>query len=693
MRRLLLFTSLLITSRGFAQTKPVGADTLQKVNRLDEVVVTATRTEKKLMNLPVPVISISAEEIKNRGMVRLNEILSEQTGLTIVNNHGQGVQMQGFDPQYTMIMIDGEPIIGRTSGTLELSRITMTDIDKIEIVKGPTSSLYGSEAMAGVINIITAKPKDGFKLSATTRYGTNDNADLNLNTSYKKDKFSLSAFINRNSSSGYSLIENSSSPTVSPFFGYTGSFKAGYQLNQKSNLNLSVRYYDNIQSNEYLVSNRSVAGDGKENNLNINPSYTINFNEKVKSALRLYYSRYATKALLNYQDDRTVYDDTYFTQNFSRGEFQTDYAVLRSLKLTGGVGVQYETVTATRYDQLQSFNSGYGYFQADYTPLAKLNIVAGGRYDMHSVYKSQFSPKLAANYQLFDKLSLLASVGKGYKAPDFRQLYLNFTNAVVGYSVFGYEDLAEKLSELQNTGQIRTILIDPNSLSRLNAESSVSYNAGLRYMPFKNTRVNVNFFQNNIDNLINSVPIAIKTNGQSVFSYLNVNQVITRGIEADLSYDPISSLQISGGVQYLDAFSQDDKDRIEEGKVYTRDPNTNETKLVKLSDYGGLLNRSKYLANAAVTYSDAKKGVFASLRGIYRGRYGVSDLDGNGVVNMDSEYVKGYTLVNASVGKSLFKGKLRVQFTVDNLFNYKNVNFISNLPGRLVYAGITYHII
>jgi outer membrane receptor for ferrienterochelin and colicins len=120
-------------------------------------------------------------------MVRLNEILAEQTGLTIVTDHGKGIQMQGFSPEYTMIMIDGEPVIGRTSGTLELSRIATTNIDKIEIVKGPSSSLYGSEAMAGVINIITQKQKDGFSSSLSARYGTNNNADLSIESGFRKN--------------------------------------------------------------------------------------------------------------------------------------------------------------------------------------------------------------------------------------------------------------------------------------------------------------------------------------------------------------------------------------------------------------------------------------------------------------------------------------------------------------------------
>src|SRR6478735_6413850 len=118
------------------QVDTLSVDTA-KSKKLKEVVVTATRTARNLMQLPMPVTTISNKEIKNRGMVRLNEILNEQTGLSVLSDaHGQGIQIQGFSPYYTMIMLDGMPLIGRTTGILDLTRITTNNIDKIEIVKG-----------------------------------------------------------------------------------------------------------------------------------------------------------------------------------------------------------------------------------------------------------------------------------------------------------------------------------------------------------------------------------------------------------------------------------------------------------------------------------------------------------------------------------------------------------------------------
>ena len=122
---------------------------------LSEVVVTATRQERRLGNVAVPVTLIQKHQIRQAGSLRLRDILQEQNGLQLTNGFGVGLQMQGLNPEHTLILVDGQPLVGRTSGILDLNRIAVAGIKRIEIVKGPSSSLYGSEAMAGVINLIT----------------------------------------------------------------------------------------------------------------------------------------------------------------------------------------------------------------------------------------------------------------------------------------------------------------------------------------------------------------------------------------------------------------------------------------------------------------------------------------------------------------------------------------------------------
>ena len=105
---------------------------------LDEVFITATRTNRNLASLPLPGSVIDSATISRAGVNRLSEILAEQTGLVTVPDFGggEGLQMQGLDSQYTLILIDGVPLVGRSAGTFDLSRITVGNIERIEVVKG-----------------------------------------------------------------------------------------------------------------------------------------------------------------------------------------------------------------------------------------------------------------------------------------------------------------------------------------------------------------------------------------------------------------------------------------------------------------------------------------------------------------------------------------------------------------------------
>ena len=129
---------------------------------LPAIVVTGTRSAQSIEDTPIQTQVITKREINGTGVVDLGSLLAEQTGIAVISDHGTGVQMQGFDPDYTLILVDGEPVIGRTAGTLDLDRFLVSNLEQVEIVKGSTSSLYGSEALAGVINLITRLPEKPF---------------------------------------------------------------------------------------------------------------------------------------------------------------------------------------------------------------------------------------------------------------------------------------------------------------------------------------------------------------------------------------------------------------------------------------------------------------------------------------------------------------------------------------------------
>ncbi|QKZ12166.1 TonB-dependent receptor plug domain-containing protein [Spirosoma sp. KUDC1026] len=677
----------------FQQADSTGqrADSL-KGRALNEVVVTATRTERPMGSLPMPVTVINKAQIQQMGSLRLNDVLREQTGLALVTDHGQGIQVQGFGPEYTMILLDGEPLVGRTAGTLDLTRLAVGNIKQIEIVKGPSSSLYGSEALAGVVNIITDNANRTMA-SLSARYGANRTSDLTGDVSLKSGKIGLYAFANRYQSAGYDLTPETVGQTVSPFLNHTFSGRLTADLSSKLKLSVSGRYFTENQNNRYDVTNDIITGLGKVLDWNFNPVLTHRPSDRWKITYRYYRTGYRTDSDLRYQRTGEGYDQSYFQQTFNRPEIQVDRYIGQKQILTLGTGYLAESVNATRYTELKRFNDKYVYFQYEWLPTSRWDVIVGGRYDAHSQYASQFSPKLSARYELSQTLALRGSVGVGFKAPDFRQLYLNFDNGVVGYSVFGTQELVNSLARLQQAGQIAEVLADPARFSNIRAESSLAYNLGLvanldrKYsLP---VTFSLNLFRNNIRDLIETQAVALKTNGQSVFSYLNLSRVVTQGAELEGQYRlnvGSGKLTISGGYQYLQALDQSVLDQIKAGTLYKRDPSTLITTLVKRSDYGGLYNRSRHMANVKVFYELPKQGLSANLRGIYRGRYGFADRNGNVVLDADNEYVQGYMLWNAAVSKRM--NAVLLQLGVDNLLSHTDPQYIPNLAGRLWYASL-----
>lgn len=675
-------------------------DSLRRL-ALREVVVTATRTERSLTEVPIPVTVISQQQIKAMGSLRLGDVLSEQTDLTTVNDHGQGIQMQGLNPEYTLILVDGEPLIGRTAGTLELSRVAVGNIQRVEVVKGPASALWGSEALAGVVNIITEKPQPGTSGNVRLRYGSNHTADLGGTFNTKGERAGLTVFLNRYSSQGYTLAPSSTGPTQPPFTSYTIQSRLTYRLSEKTNLSVSGRYFTEGQHSDLTVTAENgaaaaVVAKTRQHDYNLNPVLTHRFSNQLFGTARLYHSGYRTRENYTYRADGQPYDASYFHQTFTRPELQLDWQLKPNQTLTGGAGYLRETVEATRYEQRQQLQTHYLFGQYDWTPVPRLNLVLGARYDGHSQYHGQFSPKVSGRYQVRPWLAVRGSAGRGYRAPDFRQLYLNFSNPVIGYSVFGTNQVREKVAQLATQGQLavdtetgqpvvyEAVLAQASSLT---AESSLAYNAGVQLDPNAKTRITLNGFRNDLRNLIETAAVALKANGQSVYSYRNVTRAYTQGLEADARYLLTPRLTVSGGYQLLFAKDKAVINKLKAGEVFRKDPQTQETERVQPQDYGGLYNRSRHSLNLKVFYENQEAGWSASARGIYRGRYGFGDLNGNAILDADQEYVPGYWLVNVAAAKT-FRQRLTVQAGIDNLLGYTNPTYISTLPGRLYYASI-----
>ena len=694
----------------FAQpTKP---DSI-KTEQLEEIVVTATRNERTMGALPMPVTLISKAQIKTMGSLRLNDVLTEQTGLVVVpqvNGLGNGIQMQGFNPDYTLILMDGEPIIGRYTGSLELSRLTVGNIKQIEIVKGPSSSLYGSDALAGVINIITERPS-GKKGSFSSRYGTNKTLDLTGDLSLATDKVGFYAFANRYSTDGFDLSPENFGKTVSPFVNYTFGTKVTFKVNKSLDVSLAGRLFNEVQDYNYDVSSngkstRSV-GDGRVKDWNFNPVLTYRLSSRAKATARFYTTRYATNSIYTLLKtsgtDSTSTTDN-FTQRFVRPEVNFEYYFNERNILTTGIGKTFESVFTARYgtdEKKQETN--YAFVQHEWLPLKKLTLIGGLRYDNNSIYGDQLSPKLSSRFQINDVLSVKGSYGVGFKSPDFRQLYLNFFNqAGGGYSVLGSEVVKDKLIQLEALGQIEAYRIDRGLIGKLDAETSKAINLGLEAKLSPKIKMDFNIFKNQINNLIEYQVVALTTSNQNIYSYRNIKRAVMQGLEANFVFAYNQKFSSSVGYQLLFAKDKNVDELIDKGEIFWRDPVTLVTQRLKSSEYFGLYNRSRHLGNFKVMYHDKEKGIEGSVRVIYRGKFGLggidgniqgetvppSDRNGNGIQDSYDSFVKGYALVNISLAKQL--KQFRVQGGIDNLFNYTDPVNISNLQGRILYLGLNF---
>jgi outer membrane receptor for ferrienterochelin and colicins len=655
---------------------------------LDKVVITATRTTRQLSSLPLPANIVSKKDLKAINAVRLSDILNEQSGLITVPDFGggEGIQMQGLDAAYTLILVDGVPLVGRSAGTLDLDRITVGNIKQIEIIKGASSSLYGNEALGGVINIITETPKYGINGSIQQRTASFETYDSRADIGYKNDKFSISGFVNRYSSGGYNLTENTTTNTVEPFENYTISSKATYDFSEKTNILLSGRFFTQNQDN---IASETLQGESSINEWNITTKLDHQFNEKWESTLEFYATNYEATEFLDDTANNSRFNDAFFDQTMIRPEVRTVYKASDKTSYVGGIGYTYESLDRTFFSETPEFKSPYAYVQYDGNPLKKLNVIVGARFDNHNVYASQFSPKLALRYEITPKLAVKGSAGYGFKAPDFRQLYFNFTNATVGYTVLGYDAVADAIAQLSAEGQIANQIVPVSDFSdELRPESSLGINIGFDYKPIKKLSLQVNLFRNTIDNLIDTRIIANKTNGQNVFSYTNVNEVYTQGLEFSTNWKVIDNLEFSAGYQLLFAKDVAAEEAFENGQVFARENPSSPSFQLEESDYFGLFNRSRHMANGKLFYKVPKWNLNANIRAVYRSEYGIADSNGNGYLDTYDDFVDGYAIWDFAVNKT-FYDNYTFGFGIDNLFDFTDPQNISNIAGRIMYGNLT----
>ena len=650
---------------------------------LDEVIITGTKTKRQLSSLPLPGILISKNEIDQTNSSRLKDVLNEQPGIIMVPDFGggEGIQIQGLDSEYILILVDGLPLIGRQSGTLDLKRIAIGNINQIEIIKGSSSSLYGSEALGGVVNLISDESQDSLSLNFDYKFSSFNTSDINVSTGLiDRAGKKLNIFINSYSSDGYDLDPSDNLMTVDPFKNYTGFVKYSFSKNNLSFLT-SARIFDEKQSfkidNNYFGKNYV-----KEWNSNSKLGYSISDILNIES--EIYLTSYNSNE--NISSVNPDQEESYYDQFLFKSEIRGIVDMRKRDKLILGIGFIDESLRRNNFYKKNISQYSVNLFtQFEGFISNNTNYIVGARYDNYNDYKSQISPRIAFKTKILEGIFFKSSIGKGFKAPDFRQLYFNFTNSTIGYSVIGFNVVDEVIRELYRDNQIVNLVIPINEFDdKLNPESSISFNLGLNYIQSDKLKVGVNLFRNDINDLIDFRVIANKTNGQNVFSYFNLNKVYTQGLESTINFKPTEKLNIIFGYQFLEAKDKDIVDLIKNGQIFARESLNTPSFEIKSTDYIGLYNRSRHTLNLKV-FMKTNNNLNINFRSKYRSRYALSDSNGNDILDAYDKFIKGFFILDFAISKKINK-YLSINIGSDNLLNYKDPQNISNLPGRMVYG-------
>ena len=653
--------------------------------KLDEVIVTATKTLRQLSTLPLPVKLISNQEITKSSSSRLSDILDDQPGIFIIPDFGggNGIQIQGLDSQYTLLLIDGSPIIGRQSGTLDLDRISIGNIEQIEIIKGSSSSLYGTDAIGGVVNLITSRTNDSISADVSYKTSTFNTNDFSVNIGKISNKgHNLNLYFNSFNSDGYNLNDDPILKTVEPYESYTGFLRHNFKKNKWSFFSSSRIYNEN---QDFKLDKNSY-GRNVINESSINSSINFQNNESHKLVFENYYTNYKNDE--EFDLNQNLIQESFFNQSLIKSELRSIFKNDKKNTLTLGLGFYNESLKRNNFYKDKVAQNSINYFvQYEGFIFKNTNYVFGARYDQYDEYESEFSPRFAIRTQINDNISSKISIGKGFKTPDFRQLYFNFSNSSSGYSVIGFNAAKEIISNLQNLGQIANLIITQDQFDgKLKPETSVSYNLGFNIKTNNNIVFDFNFFRNQIKNLIDYKIIATKTNGQSIFSYYNLNKVYTQGIEFNSEFN-IDDINFRIGYQYLDAKDDEAKNQIDRGEVFARLTPSSSAFKINAKDYFGLFNRSKHNLNFKISYV-TNNNIEIYFKSKYRSRYGIADSNGNAILDRYDDFVNSNLISDISISKQFKNYTLTVGS--DNLFDYTDPENIPNYPGRVIYSKLNF---
>lgn len=524
----------IVRSIQFPVAEPLILHLEKNLIEMSSIVITGTRTERYLKDVPVTTQVLKGAKLRESGPMDVSQILNELTGVAVVENQfGTGIELGGFGADHILVLIDGMEILGRTNGQLDISQIAIDQIERIEVVKGASSALYGSEAMGGIINVITTKPQKDFNISISGDAGSYGrlNGDITLMGglgNWRSKFYANSRRYGGNESNNNSLWENGSSYT---------KYNTGFRIENPEIFNGILRFDSRMFFETQNLNTEDIFEDVTDN---------LRLTNRLKYEGNRENIQYKTG--IEYSYFHHLYEQYYIPTAYKRSSdttienlFKADmtFQMERSNHLmNGGVGYEYESIESDRIDPNNQYSDlFFGFAQDEWQLNQKLTFLTGFRLDEHSLYGSYFSPKISLMIKPEPISRVRFSYGRGFKAPTFKEMFLDYNVLQIGYHIIGNPDLEPEISN--------SFILD---VERWHTN---------RY----HGRVNV--FYNEIQNLIDYVSRGYnEKTGQHIWQTANIHKAITKGFDIDFTYFFTPKIEFAIGYSYLDTWDVDNESPI-----------------------------------------------------------------------------------------------------------------------------------
>ncbi|MFK7991380.1 MAG: TonB-dependent receptor plug domain-containing protein [Sandaracinaceae bacterium] len=513
---------------------------------IPEVVVSGARVEQLADRVAVSTEVIRRQEIEESGARDAAELLEERSGLQVQRSfRGTELWLRGMDPEYTLVLVDGDRVPGRVGGAIDLSRYGVENLERVEIVRGPSSALYGSDAIGGVVNLITRDSNRDFEADALASYGMNHVVDATARVAGRPTEWlRLRLLGGLHYAAAFRTDEGEESTAGSERIQWSAGGRVDVEPDDHHRLRAQAEYVQ-------LTLNGVDGGAGGatfdrtqlQEQMRASFEHTLRGPNGLRLVTRLTYNQFREQYLLDQRGSEQL--DRYEDNREHMGQLTSLVHFTANALGHHGITVGFEQLfQSLDSERLVSIGrrTRLGLFaQDEWIPWeegdASLTIVPGVRFDADSQFGEQVSPKLAVRFDPVEQMVIRASYGRGFRAPSFQQLLLRFENPTVGYVVNG------------NPG--------------LGAESAHGVDAGVEWQPVAALRLSASFFRNDIENMIAAVSGDSPNGGGTAFGYENLANAWTMGLESTASLRVDDVLGVVAGYTLTSTWDGENERQLE----------------------------------------------------------------------------------------------------------------------------------